>query len=376
MKKLVVLGAVGSQPLRIHIPRSGGRDTYIEVPVAPGERLPPMSVLEEARARLKKTVDAFVPSTTSAASWVSEFEAFAKKRAEETGQSLAECWPDFVALVYFRTTLKVGTPGYLMISSALTYLRYVTLRYKGLAHAPCFRAVETEAGSIGSLKKAPTADEDLTQKVVQWMQKGPDEKLKVRSAAWLQCSSGGRSIDVARVRGGCLTFKDKNLHCVDWRWTKSIKRGRDAKAVFILPQVQAALGPPPFSEQQWKAWAGQDLMGMPFSKVSNATTNEELAGICQGYDRKLTTTSLRDIYNRIVAAHCDNDPVKMMQYTPHLNAKSISSSYLSGRSTAQKCAPTKPETKNVPKKTNAPVAKKATSKKASAPAVKKIAPKK
>ncbi len=75
--------------------------------MAPGERLPPLSVLDIAKARLQKTVEVFVPPTTTADGWVAEFEAFAKKQCEEAGRSLVlgESWPDFCALLYYRSTL-------------------------------------------------------------------------------------------------------------------------------------------------------------------------------------------------------------------------------------------------------------------------------
>ena len=101
-------------------------------------------------------------------------------------------------------------------------------------------------------------------------------------------------------------------------------------------------------------------MLMPFSSVTYQQINEELAFLSEGYDRSITTTSLRDIYHRVVDIRCNRDPTEMMKYTPHLNAKSISSSYLIGRETTQKVAKTKTPSK---------AAKKETAKKAKKPAV-------
>jgi hypothetical protein len=153
----------------------------------------------------------------------------------------------------------------------------------------------------------------------------------------LQTASGGRVVDVNRVRAGGITWGTKDgkivsIRSLDWKWTKSIKRAKDGKTVFPPPQISDAIGPAPFSVKEWQSWCKREgNLTRPFSEYDTKAINAALRDLSQGFSERLTSTSLRDVYNRLVAEVCDNDATKMVQYTPHRSAKSLQSSYMSGR---------------------------------------------
>ena len=343
----VSLGSVSSQPLRIRVPSKEG-ETFLlhKTPsMEPKAKLPDRSNLDAGRSLLSAKIKEYVPDTTTAQEWCKCFESFCGDEPHS-----AALFSDFCAMVYFRTTIPKGQPGRLEVSSVCTYLRYVVLKYKKYSVLPCFKAIETEAGSLGSQRKAPSACGEHLAKVQHWLQKGPAAKLKLRSAAWMQTTTGGRSIDVNRLRGGGLILENRQVKSVDWKWTKSIKRPSDAKTVFPPRPIRDAVGPAPFTAAQWKLWSGQDGMARPFATFTSAEVNDELEILSEGFDLKLTSTSLRDVYNRLVADFCDNDAEKMKQYTPHKSAKSLSSSYLSGRKVSIKKSAAKKSAVKAPKK--------------------------
>jgi hypothetical protein len=332
MKPTVIpLGAVASQRLRVRVASSEQEVFFTVAPIAAGEKLPARHHLEDGRRALNATIKEYVPDNSTAASWVTEFELFCG------GQPTNELFADFCALVYYRTRIPKGQPGHLAVSSAATYLRYVTLKYKKYGHHPSFRAVETEAGSLGSAGKAPTAGEDHHNFLRTWFQSGPADELRLRGGAWLQTASGGRVVDVNRVRAGGITWGTKDgkivsIRSLDWKWTKSIKRAKDGKTVFPPPQISDAIGPAPFSVKEWQSWCKREgNLTRPFSEYDTKAINAALRDLSQGFSERLTSTSLRDVYNRLVAEVCDNDATKMVQYTPHRSAKSLQSSYMSGR---------------------------------------------
>jgi hypothetical protein len=331
---LVALGKLASRPLVISVPtRAGGYTvTMPTAPVAKGEKLAGKDRLEEARSTLAKSIAEFVPDSSTAEGWVAEFERHCD------GPPTAELFADFTALLYLRTKIPQGAPGHLAVSSCYTYLRYVTgpHRYKRFSHLPCFRAVETEAASIGSKKKAPSAGLDHIAVVKDWMANGPNAELKDRSGAWIQTCTGGRTIDVKRLRGGGLQLtKDRTISAVSWLWTKSIRQPKDAKVAHPPQCVRDAMGPAPFSEKQWSEWSkGGEAFALP--KYDSAEVNVHLARLSKDFTEKLTSTSLRDIYNRLVAGHCDNDTSAMVKFTPHKSAKSLDASYMFGRKVSKK----------------------------------------
>ena len=326
----VQLGPVSLQPLRIRIPSVHG-DTIVTV--CGKSKLPSKDHLEAGRQALGKAIKEYVPETTTAKDWCKEFEIFCGSEPHS-----AELFSDFCALVYYRTTINKGVPGHLSVSSACTYLRYVTAKYKRYAAFPCFRAIETEAGSLGAYHKAPSVGDEHLQHLKLWFAQGPTDKQKVRCAAWLQTATGGRPIDISRLRCGGLVMDGAHVKSVEWKWTKSIKKAKDAKTVFPPKTLQEKIGPAPFDAKQWKAWGGKDGTDRPFIKYCAGTINKELYMLCEEYDEQLTSTSLRDIYNRLIAEICDNDAEAMLRYTPHKSAVSLKSSYLSGRSFSKRKA--------------------------------------
>ena len=237
----------------------------------PKAKLPDRSNLDAGRSLLSAKIKEYVPDTTTAQEWCKCFESFCGDEPHS-----AALFSDFCAMVYFRTTIPKGQPGRLEVSSVCTYLRYVVLKYKKYSVLPCFKAIETEAGSLGSQRKAPSACGEHLAKVQHWLQKGPAAKLKLRSAAWMQTTTGGRSIDVNRLRGGGLILENRQVKSVDWKWTKSIKRPSDAKTVFPPRPIRDAVGPAPFTAAQWKLWSGQDGMARPFATFTSAEVNDEL----------------------------------------------------------------------------------------------------
>lgn len=336
----VKLGAVAMQPLRIHVPASpSARKGAAVVTVAPVMgRLPGPDRLGVARTRLQDAIREYVPATTTADGWVAEFENFCRNEKGEVLPS-AELFSDFAAMLHYRCTLEKGVPGRLEVSSVNTYLGYVVKKYKRFALLPAMRAIATKAGSILPQHKAPTACTEHMDRILDWIHMGPADKLMLRGGAWLQCATGGRPIDICRLRGGGLRLQDRVLRTVDWRWTKSIKNAKDAKGVWIHKVIQERVGQAPFSDQQWLSWSGEDKMLRPFEDYTADDINEELETLSHEFDAKATSTTLRDFYNELMRGVCENDTEQMVLYTPHKSAKSLRASYTSGRTTTKKLSP-------------------------------------
>jgi hypothetical protein len=361
----VKLGIVGSQPLETKV--LGGALT-IRHPMTPVTgKLPAIeeraSALAIGQVALGAAIAAYVPDSTTAEGWVKEFEEYAASVTPDSPAPTAAHFADFTAMVYYRTTLPHGTKGRLEVSSACTYLRYVVAKYKKFSALPAFRAVETEAASKGAQRKAPSAGDDLVAVLKGWFASGPQElparptllqqkAMRTRLGAWLQTTTGGRCIDVSQLRSGGVKLRAggrEGILSVEWRWTKTIKKPVDAKAVFPPPRVNSEIGPMPCSEKQWLIWA-KDPLFRPFEGYCSADVNVELKALSAGFTEAITSTSLRDVYNRLIAEVCDNDQGRMVRYTPHKSAKSIAGSYLVGRTiSVPKIA--KKEIKGIPKKT-------------------------
>lgn len=314
-------------------------------PPAASTKVPDRTHLTESLSLLHSTIKQFVPDCGTSDDWVAEFELYCKDE-EKPNPVLFE---EFCALVYSRTRIGKGNPGHIAVSSCCTYLRYVTLKYKRFAHLPCFKAIQTEAGSIGSLKKAPAADSELIEILKNWFAAGPAEDVIARGGAYLQTISGGRPIDVKRLRGGGMVFSGRDIRSIDWRWTKSIKKAKDAKTVFPPEEIFQKLGPPPFTPEQWKKWGGRDGLLFPFADYTSDLVNMHLKELSKGFSEKLLSTSLRNIYHEVLGVTCENDAAKMARFTPHKGCKSLQSSYMSGRKVSTRCpvraskkAPAKP----------------------------------
>jgi hypothetical protein len=345
----VKLGSLGSQALKVMVYRADGKSsTSICVPMLQRQKLMPEINLEQARQAMATSIAEFVPSRTTADGWIQEFELF------HPAGVLAERWADFCALVYLRTRLKKADLGFLEVSSCATYLRYVTQKYKALASAPCFRAIETEAGSVGPKHKAAAAGAQLVARVVRFFHDSSKPFVE-RAGAWMQTTTGARPIDVSQLCGGGATFEPSRLVSVDWRWTKSIKKPKDAKSVDMPPGIAAIVGPPPFSPAKWRKLSGDGSV-RPLKEYSSSSINPFLKELSSGFTEKITSATLRDVYHQHLKEFCGGDEVMMARYTVHRSGKSLRSSYMTA--TRKKAEPG-PRAKKAPaKKAPATVAKK------------------
>ena len=346
----IQLGRVGGQAHRTLVV-GGGIVVEPAFPVMDHHsKLPPIDLLHQAKELQAARIKEYTTEAKSADQWISEFEKFCQPEAPT-----ATHFEDFSALVYIRTTIPKGQSGHLEVSSVATYMRYIVAKYRKFSLLPCLKAIETEAGSLGASRKAPSIGDDLLNKIKLWMTTSQDDEgLKLRGGTWLQIGTGGRPCDVSRLRAGGILFASRTegtgrqakniitaISHLDWKWTKSIKCTKDAKSVFPPAPVYALLGPAPFTVEDWNRWHKQDMTVRPLANYCSGDVNVELATLSADYTEKLTSTSLRDVYNRLIASICDNNASEMLKFTPHRSAKSISSSYMTGRKLSVKKAPAK-----------------------------------
>lgn len=311
-------------------------------------KLPPVSSLNEARALLEEAKKTFVPSHTTSDAWIAEYVAFCE------GTTSNEKWNDFVALLLYRTTIPAGSPGHLHITSAYTYMKYILKDRRFYKHtfSDATKALETKSSKVGPIRKAPTLGEEHAANVLQYIHSGDPAELKLRSGLWCQVVTGGRRVDVSRLGLNCMNWGEEIIESVHWRWTKSIRKAGDSKLCPSLEEVREMAGPPPFTLEEWTQWCHNSKDGCGFEDYSNASANQKLAELSVGFSERATTTSLRDIFHRVLAKVCDRDSSAMVRFTQHRTGKTLQSVYQEKRKIS---VPT--STKRSSKKRKAPIAK-------------------
>ena len=345
-----IQGRLSSQPLVVTVVApSGLAEKTVEGRLhLRAEKFDP-AMIGKGRALLDKKIAQYVPSTQTADEWNATFDCYLQERQfSNPAASVASIFEDFCAALYARTTLchvaKDGSvtrlAGFLEVSSVYTYLRYITMRRRSLAFLPSFRAIETEASSIGAKHKAPKADSTVREILRDWIAQQPkdDAEHRTRAGCWLQTVTGGREVDINRLRGGGVELRTHDassrklfVHSVDWSWTKSIKKSKDSKTCHPPEEAFALMGFAPFTRADWLRWSKKEFV------LGDYQVNPSLKELCKVRDIRpiLTSTSLRDIYHDIVKEVCKKDPEQMKKYTPHKSSKSLSASYMSSRKTAK-----------------------------------------
>lgn len=351
--QLVQVGPMGRQPISfdLYSPSSflasslssatQGSSLWVK-----GSKLPG-TMLDEARELLKCAKNTYVPSHTQADGWVKEYEKFC------SGNTSPEKWDDFVALLLLRTSFQPEEKGHLHITSAYTYMRYVLQDRRFYRHsfAESTKALETKAGKIGPIRKAPSLGVEHAENILKYIHTGDAADLKLRSGLWCQVATGGRRVDVSRLGQNCMNWTDGFIDSIHWRWTKSIKNPGNAKLCPTLDEVRSMAGPPPFTEDEWIAWCSADAEGCGLSSYSNNAANTKLDELSNNFTERATTTSLRDIFHRILAQVHNKDSNAMVRFTQHRTGKTLQSVYQERRKlSVPKATAPKKATKKTPAK--------------------------
>ena len=319
---MIAVGQVGRRPLCLAVAASPACRVVVDAKLC--GKLLDEEHLPRCRAILLEVKKKFVPSRETADEWREAFETFRRSRA---GDSVQDCFDDFAALLYGRTKLKEDEPGKLMVSSVRTYLSYIASgRLEFLRYGDSFRAVDTQAGSIGSQRVAPVVSNDQLQTILSYVHSGAAEELKTRLGMYLQCYGGGRTVDVRRLRQNGLEWAESGvtIDAFIWRWAKNIQGNSQVKYCPTVPEVLALFGSPPVSAPEWRQLCEKDEY--PLEEYDAQAVNAQLAHLCPGSG--VTSTSLRDLCHKVLKEKYGANANKIVVHTPHRSTKALMSTYL------------------------------------------------
>lgn len=226
-----------------------------------------------------------------------------------------------------------------MVSSVHTYLKYVAAgKLYNLRHTDSFRAIETEAGSIGSTRVAPSFNQVQVDSLMRFIH-DPSEESVGRMGMWLQCFGGGRPIDCARMRKNGIDWSvaskpalTDEVRGLIWRWAKNISKAGQAQYCPSTEEAMEVFGPPPLLQAEWNAIAS---VAFPLEKYTSSYVNGILRRLCAGAEPMPTSTSLRDLCHQILAARYSGDAARMVVHTPHRSTRAMQANYISNRPVSQ-----------------------------------------
>lgn len=323
--RLISVGKLGSHPIVLATATAAQlTDVKIE------SRLLSYDSLPSALSILQTAMDRFVPSRETATDWQNCFKQF---RELHPG-CLEQQWQSFTALLYARTKLPAGTKGALLVSSVHTYLKYVAVGdLMRLRFMDCFRAVETQAGSIGSTHIAPRANAGQVELILAHIA-DPTKEFVDRMGLWLQCHGGGRTIDAARIRHNGIDWTETGglVRGVIWRWGKNISKAGHTQYSPSLSEVLEAFGPPPVTQEEWKEVCSANEY--PLKEYCSSRVNALLKDICKDASPMPKSTSLRDLCHQVLAKKFDCNAEAMVRHTPHRSTKAMKANYIATRPTS------------------------------------------
>lgn len=333
----VSLGPLASQPIIMSV--GDGKGLSLAPLMRGSDRLLPIHQLPFAREYLHTLEVRYVPAHTTADLWVSEYDRFIM--SEGKGKDSAATWEVFVALLVGRTQIPRGESGHLDFSSVSTYLKYITSanRYRWHESSPPTRAVRTAAAAVGPSHLAPRLCGEHAQRILDYIHFAPaNESLEdkmLKAGVWSQLCTGGRAIDISRLREDSFSWEDRVVKATYWRWTKSIRTTQHAKYAPTVEHIRSLIGEPPFTENQWRSW-GLKNEGHPLGTYTASLANSKLKELSQGFSPHATTTSLRDHFHKELAKIFEEDADKMVRHTPHRSSNSLRSNYLNQRKITKK----------------------------------------
>ena len=325
--RMIPVGELGSRPivLATGIRQEDLASAKIDAKLVSYDALP------GALQTLQAAVDRYVPGRETAESWQQCFKQF---REMHPGP-VEDQFQAFTALLYARTKLPADSKGHLLVSSVHTYLKYVCSgeSFK-LRFQDCFRAIETQAGSVGTTHVAPSINEEQLPRILGYIADVKNDPVD-RMGLWLQCHGGGRPIDAARIRQNGLDFTTNSSEITDhirgiiWRWAKNISKPGQAKYSPTLKEVLAEFGPPPVDKKSWLEMCKKS--DYPLEAYTSSRVNLLLKEIYKDSSPAPTSTSLRDLCHQVLAKKYDCNAEAMIKHTPHRSTKSMQGNYIANR---------------------------------------------
>ena len=334
--RMIGVGELGSIPITVATV-SPSVFSMARVEGRTESRLPPLAKLLSYESlslslrNLDDTIKKYVPPNDTAKEWREIFEQFCEIHpgAREVQ------WRNFVALLYGRTKLTPKTPGFLLVSSVHTYLKYIAVGDNFLLRfTDCFKAIETQAGSIGTTRVAARICATEIDRILLVIS-DTERPMELRMGFWLQCYGGCRPIDAARIRENGIDWSDEanpslnecdDVQALIWRWAKNIRRGSHTQ---YCPSVKEVFGDPPASQKEWRDMCRQKEY--PLEAYSSKAVNDILKELFDDAEVKPTSTSLRDLCHQILKKKFAGVAEQMMVHTVHRSSKSLQAAYLANR---------------------------------------------
>jgi len=283
--------------------------------------------------KLDELIKKFVPSTATADDWREFFQKF---RVTHPGP-IEDQFKNFTALLYARTNLPPSVRGHLLVSSVCTYLKYIAVKELFfLRSEPCFKAIETQAGSIGTTRIAPKLGASSIDCILEIIS-DPSRDIVLRLGFWFQCHGGCRCTDVSRVRENAIDWKDNDpsvnqsdeVQALIWRWAKNIRSGSQTQYCPTLAEVTEVFGPPPVTQIAWKQMCA--AKEYPLEGYNSSIVNATLKELFEGAASCPTSTSLRDCCHRILWTKYGGKASEMIAHTVHRTTKSMQATYSANR---------------------------------------------